>query len=88
MKGQCLPGAIQTDFSGGVVRDNPEVNKLVSNMTALGRPGLREDIGEMIGSLLSDANHWVNAQRIEVSGGMRLSFPLLEKVRRRLRRRG
>ncbi len=66
------PGAIQTDFSGGVVRDNPEVNKLVSNMTALRRPGLPEDIGEMIGSLLSDANHWVNAQRIEVSGGMRL----------------
>ncbi|WP_322101873.1 SDR family NAD(P)-dependent oxidoreductase [Paraburkholderia sp. J41] len=66
------PGAIQTDFSGGVVRDNPAVNKLVSEMTALGRPGLPEDIGQMIASLLSDGNHWVNAQRIEVSGGMRL----------------
>lgn len=66
------PGAIQTDFSGGVVRDNPEVNKVVANMTALGRPGLPEDIGQMIASLLTDANHWVNAQRIEVSGGMRL----------------
>lgn len=66
------PGAIQTDFSGGVVRDNPEVNKAVANMTALGRPGLPEDIGQMVASLLSDSNHWVNAQRIEVSGGMRL----------------
>jgi NAD(P)-dependent dehydrogenase (short-subunit alcohol dehydrogenase family) len=66
------PGAIQTDFSGGVVRDNPAVNKIVANMTALGRPGLPEDIGQMVASLLSDANHWINAQRIEVSGGMRL----------------
>ena len=66
------PGAIQTDFSGGVVRDNPAVNKIVANMTALGRPGLPEDIGPMVASLLSDANHWINAQRIEVSGGMRL----------------
>lgn len=66
------PGAIQTDFSGGVVRDNPAVNKLVSGMTAMGRPGEPDDIGRMIASLLSDDNHWVNAQRIEVSGGMRL----------------
>lgn len=66
------PGAIQTDFSGGVVRDNPAVNRLVSDMTALGRPGLPEDIGRMLASFLSDDNHWVNAQRIEVSGGMRL----------------
>ena len=64
------PGAIQTDFSGGIVRDNPEMNKRVSDMTALGRPGLPEDIGPMIASLLSEDNRWVNAQRIEVSGGM------------------
>jgi NAD(P)-dependent dehydrogenase (short-subunit alcohol dehydrogenase family) len=64
------PGAIATDFSGGMVRDNPDVNKLVSDMTALGRPGLPEDIGPMIASLLSEDNRWVNAQRIEVSGGM------------------
>ncbi|MGA2190954.1 MAG: SDR family oxidoreductase [Steroidobacteraceae bacterium] len=64
------PGAIATDFSGGMVRDNPEVNKLVSEMTALGRPGLPDDIGPMIASLLSEDNRWVNAQRIEVSGGM------------------
>jgi len=64
------PGAVQTDFSGGIVRDNPEVNKMVSNMTALGRPGLPDDIGPMIASLLSEDNRWVNGQRIEVSGGM------------------
>jgi NAD(P)-dependent dehydrogenase (short-subunit alcohol dehydrogenase family) len=66
------PGAIQTDFSGGVVRDNPEINKRVAAMTALGRPGLPDDIGPMIASLLSDANRWVTAQRIEASGGMNL----------------
>jgi len=64
------PGAIQTDFSGGAVRDNPETNKFVSSVTALGRPGLPEDIGPMVASLLADDNRWVNAQRIEVSGGM------------------
>jgi NAD(P)-dependent dehydrogenase (short-subunit alcohol dehydrogenase family) len=64
------PGAIATDFSGGMVRDNPEVNQRVAEMTALGRPGEPEDIGPMIASLLSDDNRWINAQRIEVSGGM------------------
>lgn len=64
------PGPIQTDFSGGMVRDNPAVNRLVSEATALGRLGLPDDIGPMIASLLSEDNRWVNAQRIEVSGGM------------------
>jgi NAD(P)-dependent dehydrogenase (short-subunit alcohol dehydrogenase family) len=64
------PGAIATDFSGGVVRDNPEINKRVAEMTALGRVGQAEDIGPMIASLLSEDNRWINAQRIEVSGGM------------------
>jgi NAD(P)-dependent dehydrogenase (short-subunit alcohol dehydrogenase family) len=64
------PGAIQTDFSGGIVRDNPEVNRQIAEATALGRPGLPDDIGPMIASLLSEDNRWVNAQRIEVSGGL------------------
>jgi NAD(P)-dependent dehydrogenase (short-subunit alcohol dehydrogenase family) len=64
------PGAIETDFSGGMVRDNPEINKRVAEMTALGRVGLPDDIGPMIASLLSEDNRWINAQRIEVSGGM------------------
>lgn len=63
------PGAIQTDFSGGAVRDNPEIARLIAEATALGRPGLADDIGPMIASLLSQDNRWVNAQRIEVSGG-------------------
>ncbi|GAA0006865.1 hypothetical protein BRDID11002_68710 [Bradyrhizobium diazoefficiens] len=53
-----------------MVRDNPELNKQVAGMTALGRAGVPDDIGPMIASLLSDDNRWVNAQRIEVSGGM------------------
>jgi NAD(P)-dependent dehydrogenase (short-subunit alcohol dehydrogenase family) len=66
------PGAVATDFSGGMVRDNPDINKRVADMTALGRAGLPDDIGPMIASLLSEDNRWVNAQRIEVSGGMAL----------------
>jgi NAD(P)-dependent dehydrogenase (short-subunit alcohol dehydrogenase family) len=64
------PGAIATDFSGGMVRDNPEINKRGAEMTALGRAGQPDDIGPMIASLLAEDNRWVNAQRIEVSGGM------------------
>ncbi|MFC4810500.1 SDR family NAD(P)-dependent oxidoreductase [Paenibacillus sp. GCM10023250] len=64
------PGAIATDFSGGMVRDNPELNKQVAGMTALGRVGQPDDVGGAIASLLSDEQRWVNAQRIEVSGGM------------------
>lgn len=63
------PGAIQTDFSGGVVRDNPDMARHIAEATALGRPGLPDDIGPMIASLLSEDNRWINAQRIEVSGG-------------------
>ena len=63
------PGAIETDFSGGMVRDNPEINKQVASMTALGRVGLPDDIGPMVAMLLADENRWINAQRIEVSGG-------------------
>ncbi|OSQ38790.1 SDR family NAD(P)-dependent oxidoreductase [Thalassospira mesophila] len=66
------PGAIETDFGGGAVRDNAGYNKMVSSVTALGRAGIPDDIGPMIAALLSDDNRWVNAQRIEVSGGMNL----------------
>ena len=63
------PGAIETDFGGGAVRDNPEINRSLASITALGRVGVPDDIGPMIASLLSPDNRWVNAQRIEVSGG-------------------
>ncbi len=64
------PGAIETDFGGGAVRDVKEINDLMASQTALGRVGVPDDIGSAIASLLSEDNRWVNAQRIEVSGGM------------------
>ena len=63
------PGAIETDFFGGAVRDTPAFNKFFADMTALGRVGVSDDIGPMIAALLTEENRWVNAQRIEVSGG-------------------
>lgn len=63
------PGAIETDFGGGTVRDNAEVNRYIAGITALGRVGVPDDIGPMIASLLSPDHRWVTAQRIEVSGG-------------------
>ena len=64
------PGAIATDFGGGAVRDTPQLNAFVASQTALGRVGEADDIGAMVASLVSPDNRWVNAQRIEVSGGM------------------
>jgi NAD(P)-dependent dehydrogenase (short-subunit alcohol dehydrogenase family) len=66
------PGAIATDFGGGAVRDNSQLNAMIAAQTALGRVGQAEDIGPMIAALVSGDNRWVNAQRIEVSGGMML----------------
>lgn len=66
------PGAIETDFGGGVVRDNPAVNAHIASVTALGRVGLPDDIGGAIASLLQPGNRWITGQRIEVSGGMNL----------------
>jgi len=66
------PGAIETDFGGGVVRDNAALNKQIASVTALGRVGVPDDIGPMIAALLSEDNRWITAQRIEVSGGMNL----------------
>ncbi len=63
------PGAIETDFGGGEVRDNKQINEMVAKTTFLGRVGLPDDVGPMVASLLSDDMGWVNAQRIEVSGG-------------------
>lgn len=63
------PGAIETDFLGGAVRDTPDLNKTFAEMTALGRVGVPDDIGPMIAGLLTENNRWINAQRIEVSGG-------------------
>jgi NAD(P)-dependent dehydrogenase (short-subunit alcohol dehydrogenase family) len=64
------PGAIETDFAGGSVRDNKQANAFVASVTALGRAGQPDDIGPAVAALLTDDNRWINAQRIEVSGGM------------------
>lgn len=66
------PGAIETDFLGGYVRDTPDANRAFSQSIALGRVGVPDDIGPMIASLLSEENRWINAQRIEVSGGQNI----------------
>ena len=63
------PGAIATDFGGGAVRDNPQVNGYIASQTALGRVGMPDDIGSVVAFLCTDDAKWVNAQRIEVSGG-------------------
>jgi NAD(P)-dependent dehydrogenase (short-subunit alcohol dehydrogenase family) len=63
------PGAIETDFLGGAVRDMPDLNRQFAGMTALGRVGVPDDIGPMIANLLSPGNRWITGQRIEVSGG-------------------
>ena len=66
------PGAIETDFDGGVVRDMSEVNKYLASEAALGRVGLPDDIGSAVAFLCCDDSKWINAQRIEVSGGYRI----------------
>lgn len=66
------PGAIETDFGGGMVRDNQHVNDHVAGITALGRVGLPDDIGGVVAFLCTEEARWINAQRIEVSGGMNL----------------
>lgn len=64
------PGAIETDFANGTVRDNKTINKVIADQTALGRVGLPEDIGAVVAALASEETKWINAQRIEASGGM------------------
>nr|WP_068890924.1 SDR family oxidoreductase [Pedobacter panaciterrae] len=64
------PGAIETDFGNGVVRDNEQVNAGIASQTALGRVGLPDDIGGVVAFLCTEDARWINAQRIEASGGM------------------
>jgi len=66
------PGAIETDFGGGMVRDNKQVNDHIASVTALGRVGLPHDIGGVVAFLCTEDAKWINAQRIEVSGGMNI----------------
>ncbi len=66
------PGAIETDFLGGAVRDTPEYNEAFANMIALGRVGVPDDVGPAVAGLLGSDSRWVTAQRIEVSGGQNI----------------
>lgn len=66
------PGVIETDFAGGVTRDNPEINARLATTIALGRVGLPDDVGAAVAAVLSPDFHWVTGERIEVSGGQRL----------------
>lgn len=66
------PGAIETDFGGGRVRDNKDINAHIASLTALGRVGLPDDIGGVVAFLCTEEARWINGQRIEVSGGMQL----------------
>lgn len=66
------PGAIETDFGGGRVRDNADINRQIASITALGRVGLPDDVGLAVAALLSEGGRWINGQRIEVSGGQAL----------------
>ncbi len=66
------PGAVATDFSGGVVRDTPAMQEAIASNTALGRHAVADDIGPAIASILRDDNHWITGQRIEASGGVHL----------------
>ncbi|MCW2985205.1 MAG: hypothetical protein JWR63_2775 [Conexibacter sp.] len=66
------PGAVATDFSGGLLRDDEQVQEHIASLTALGRYSVPDDIGGAIAALLGDGNRWVTGQRIEVSGGVHL----------------
>lgn len=66
------PGAIETDFGGGIVRDISDLNQHIASETALGRVGLPDDIGSVVAFLCSEDSKWINAQRIEVSGGYKI----------------
>ncbi|GLU53436.1 SDR family NAD(P)-dependent oxidoreductase [Dyadobacter frigoris] len=66
------PGAVMTDFGGAHLRNDENLQQFISNVTALGRPGVAEDIGGVVAFLCSEEARWVNGQRIEISGGMQL----------------
>ena len=66
------PGAVASDFGNGLVRDDAEVNNSLAGITPLGRVGQPDDIGGAVRALLSEDMHWVNGQRIEVTGGQSL----------------
>ena len=63
------PGAIETDFTSKSL-ERPGAKDFVASNTALGRVGVPDDIGGVVAFLCSEDGRWVNAQRLEASGGM------------------
>jgi NAD(P)-dependent dehydrogenase (short-subunit alcohol dehydrogenase family) len=71
IRANCVaPGAIDTDFNRATLAAHPEMRGFIASQTALGRMGAPDDIGGVVAALCSDSMAWVNAQRIEASGGM------------------
>lgn len=64
------PGIIETDFTKRAFESHPQMHEFISSITALGRPGQPDDIGGIIAFLCTEDARWINAQRIEASGGM------------------
>ena len=66
------PGAIETDFNGAAIRNNPQMKSFLASQSALGRVGQADDIGSVVAFLCTDDANWINGQRIEASGGINL----------------
>lgn len=64
------PGPVETDFNNATIRSNPQMKERLSSLSPLGRVGNADDIGGVVAFLCTDEAYWINAQRIEVSGGI------------------
>lgn len=64
------PGPVETDFNNAAIRNNPQLKERLASMSPLNRVGQADDIGSVVAFLCTDDAKWVNAQRIEVSGGI------------------
>ena len=72
------PGAIETDFGGGRVRDNAELNRFVASNTAMGRAGLPDDIGAAVASILTSGANWITAK---LTSMMPMSVGKISRIR-------
>jgi len=66
------PGPAATDFLGGAIRDNSELQEILGKQAALGRVAVPADIGPLVAAALSNRFGWVTGQRIEASGSTNL----------------
>ncbi len=64
------PGPVETDFNNATIRSNPQLKERLAGLSPLNRVGRADDIGGVVAFLCSDEARWINAQRIEVSGGI------------------